>query len=353
MYIERPQLLEAIRESILEKRITYIYGAAGVGKTTLCNQCIDKYFSDRKIHRIQTFSLDIPIISRRFDEGIYIFENFIYSLDENLILDISRMPANKDTRFIFISRSIYQINKEHIIEQISPFICIIEITPPSNMEMAAIFKDLYSLYSSATLDKVFGSIQGNVLVAHELGHLLLQQKFKEDNINILYKPCIIDKYGNAINKIDNSTKIAVTEVNDQLLCDLAENPELLHNLSPYNFERVIARMFEKKGFTVKITPQTRDGGKDIFVAKNDLLSFLFYVECKKYTPNRPVGIEVIQRLYGVISAENATGGIIATTSHFTKSAKDYVQERQLEHRLKLQDYNIISDILKSLQYKIQ
>ena len=76
MYIERPELLEAIRKSILENRITFIYGMAGVGKTTLCNQCIEKYFKNRKIHKIEPFSLDISLITRIFDEGIYIFEDY-------------------------------------------------------------------------------------------------------------------------------------------------------------------------------------------------------------------------------------------------------------------------------------
>lgn len=171
-----------------------------------------------------------------------------------------------------------------------------------------------------------------------------------DEINAIYKPCIVDYNGNPIDKVDVPIKIDVLEVNEQLLYELSQNTNLLYNLSPYDFERVIAKIFEKKGFSIKITPRTRDGGKDIFIAKNDLCSFLFYVECKKYAPNRPVGIEVIQRLYGVISAEKATGGIIATTSYFTKSAKNYIQEHQLEHQLTLQDYNAISDILKSLQY---
>lgn len=353
MYIERPQLLDAIRKSILENRITYIYGMAGVGKTTLCYQCIDKYFSNRRIHTIQPFSLDIPLITRIFDEGIYILEDFFYGWDKNILQDICKLPPDIDTRFIFISRDKIQINKEHIFSQINPFIHMIEIPPLSRMEMDVLFNDLYSIYSSVTLDKLFNITQGNVLAAHELGHLLLHQRLNEDNLNILYTPCIVDRYGNTINKIDNSTKIAVTEINDQLLCALAENPELLHNLSPYNFERVIARMFEKKGFTVKITPQTRDGGKDIFVAKNDLCSFLFYVECKKYAPNQHVGIDVIQRLYGVISAEKATGGIIATTSYFSKPAKDYIQENHLEHQLTLQDYDEISSILKSIQHNTQ
>lgn len=175
----------------------------------------------------------------------------------------------------------------------------------------------------------------------------------DGNYDLIYNPCLFDALGKVLPEIDNKTKIIITEVNDELLYELSRNPNLLYNLSPYDFERVIARMFEKKGFTVKITPQTRDGGKDIFIAKNDLCSFLFYVECKKYSPDQHVRIDVIQRLYGVISAEKATGGIIATTSYFTKPAKDYIQEHQLEHQLTLQDYNTISNILKSLQHNAQ
>lgn len=167
----------------------------------------------------------------------------------------------------------------------------------------------------------------------------------------VYQPCIIDSFGEPISKKENSPKIIITEINDQLLYELSQNPDLMYGLTPYNFECVIAKIFEKKGFSVKITPKTRDGGKDIFVAKHDLCSFMFYVECKKYSPDKPVGIDIIQRLYGVVSAEKATGGIIATTSYFTNPAKDYVQNHQLSHQLTLQDYDTISDILKSLPYK--
>lgn len=191
------------------------------------------------------------------------------------------------------------------------------------------------------------------LSAHEINHFLLQRKINGNDLNVLYTPCIVDKYGNKIDEIDSHTKIIVTEISDQLLYELAKNPELLHNLSSYKFECVVAKMFEKQGFSVEITPRTRDGGKDIFIAKQGLASFLFYVECKKYAPNKPVGIDVIQRLYGVISAERANGGFIATTSHFTKPAEDYIKEYNLLHQLTLQDYNTISDILKSLQHNAQ
>lgn len=186
-----------------------------------------------------------------------------------------------------------------------------------------------------------------------------QNTIHEPNINTatenkssIYQPCIVDFFGEPISKKKDTSKIIVSEINDQLLYELTQKPDLLYSLTPYNFELVIAKIFEKRGFSVKITPQTCDGGKDIFVAKNDLCSFLFYVECKKYSPDHHVGIDIIQRLYGVISAEKATGGIIATTSYFTDPAKDYIQKHQLNHQITLHDYNVIINNLKSLNYDI-
>ena len=209
---------------------------------------------------------------------------------------------------------------------------------------------MMNLYYTELMDyyyrKLLKESKGNPALVSYITNIL--NDTPEKNLDIIYKPCIVDAQGNPIDKAEPATKIIVSEVNDQLLFELSQNPNLLYNLSPYDFERVIARMFEKKGFSVKITPKTRDGGKDIFIARNDLCSFLFYVECKKYAPNRPVGIDVIQRLYGVVSAEKATGGIIATTSHFTKSAQNYVREQQLDHQITLQDYDTITNILKTL-----
>lgn len=354
MYIERPQLLEEIRKSILEYRITFIRGMAGVGKTTLCHQCLTKYFSNQNIHTIRPYSSDISLMTHKFDNGIYVFEDFSKEwVDINLIYDICKIPFDIDTKFVFISRERTLFLQEHLAHLIEPFVYTIEIAPFSRMELNDFFSNIYANYDRIPLDKLFGVTQGNILLAHELGHFLLHHKLKENDLNILYTPCIVDKYGNPINEIDSSTKIIVTEINDQLLYEISKKPKLLHNLSSYDFERVVARIFEKQGYLVEITPKTRDGGKDIFIAKQGLASFLFYVECKKYAPDKPVGIDIIQRLYGVISAEKANGGFIATTSHFTKPAEDYIKEYNLEHQLTLQDYNTISNILKSLQYKTQ
>jgi len=86
-----------------------------------------------------------------------------------------------------------------------------------------------------------------------------------------------------------------------------------------------------------LTPASRDGGKDIYIATKDSLgSFLYLVECKRYAPDRPVGVGFIRQLYGTVQAERATAGILATTSFFTRGAKDF--QSKVEFQISLQDY---------------
>ncbi|GAH44709.1 unnamed protein product, partial [marine sediment metagenome] len=93
---------------------------------------------------------------------------------------------------------------------------------------------------------------------------------------------------------------------------------------------------------------TKDGGKDICAAsKNTLGSFLYIVQCKKYAPNRPVGVELVRELYGIVQVEKATAGIIATTSYFTKGAK--ALQNQLLYQISLKDYIGVQEWLKSIQ----
>lgn len=341
MYIiDRPDLLKKIKASILNNKITNIYGLLGVGKTVICKKCIDTYFSDVPIYMIRPYEFNLDVETKHYQTGIYIFEDFSYEWYHKIeINQLYHTPL--ETKFIFISQ---QKIKENNVGDI-------EILPFSEKEVGQYL--MMNLFYTEMMDiyerKIIKETNCNPLLVSEIVNILNKDTpYEINNLDIIYKPCIVDAFGKPIEKPNKSIIIAVTEVNDQLLYELYQNPNLLHNLSPYDFERVMAKIFEKKGFSVKITPQTRDGGKDIFIAKNDLCSFLFYVECKKYAPNRPVSIDIIQRLYGVVSAEKATGGIIATTSYFTKPAKDYVQEHQLNNQITLQDYDTICNILKTL-----
>lgn len=151
--------------------------------------------------------------------------------------------------------------------------------------------------------------------------------------------CIIDPLGNPISDISN-IRIDVSEVNDWMLNELNKNPTDLYKLSSRRFEELVAEILMRKGYDVELTPATRDGGKDIYVArKDDLGSFLYLVECKKYDATHKVGVSVIRDLYGVLSKEKATYGIVVTTSDFTKPAQEFQQD--LKFQMSLKNFNSI------------
>ncbi|MGH7130667.1 MAG: restriction endonuclease [Phycisphaerales bacterium] len=112
----------------------------------------------------------------------------------------------------------------------------------------------------------------------------------------------------------------------------------MHGLHPRRFEELVAELLDREGFEVQLTPESRDGGKDIYAVQSNALGrFLFVVECKRYALGKPVGIEFVQRLAGVVDGMRANAGIIATTSRFTRPAIE-CQERDYRTIISLRDY---------------
>lgn len=105
---------------------------------------------------------------------------------------------------------------------------------------------------------------------------------------------------------------------------LAKHPEYLTKLSPRRFEELIAEILAEMGYEVRLTPASRDGGRDIFAyIGTPIGKLLTIVECKRYMPGHNVGIEIVERfLWTINEKDNASCGLIATTSQFTRGALD-------------------------------
>jgi len=111
----------------------------------------------------------------------------------------------------------------------------------------------------------------------------------------------------------------------------------MYEISPRQFEEFVAELLEREGFNVNLTKATRDGGKDIFIAtKNNLGNFLYYVECKRYSSDNPVGVNLVRELYGTISADRATAGLLITSSYFTPDAISFT--KNIQYQLSLKDF---------------
>lgn len=146
---------------------------------------------------------------------------------------------------------------------------------------------------------------------------------------------------------NESPTITIMPANDKVFAYLAEHPEELYNCTPREFEKFMAQLYNKLGYKAELTKATRDGGKDIILRKPDILGdMVFYVECKQHNEKNKVGIDIIQRFTGVIEMDKVNGGIIATTSFFSKDAKDWIIEKDLNYKIQMHDFNTIQKMLK-------
>jgi len=195
---------------------------------------------------------------------------------------------------------------------------------------------------------------GPRLIPRLIQHANEVYEFRGDFVRVLYKsnneitPIILDAL--YLSTPPEETKIIVASEQDwsRLIKYLAQNPNMIYSLTPRKFEELVAELFIRDGMRVQLTPSTNDGGRDILVVSDTSLGkHLYYVECKQYSKDNPVGVELIRALYGVVEADKATAGLLVTTSYFTKGAKSF--HESLKHRLSLRDHDDLIEWLKMIQ----
>jgi len=160
---------------------------------------------------------------------------------------------------------------------------------------------------------------------------------------------LLEKY-DQVKKAECKDRVAseIITTSQDILHYITEDPDLLFDISPHSFEDVVAEILGGLGFEIAKTPRTRDGGIDIRIARKDEVGNLLYlVECKRFSPNNKVSVSIVRQLYGVVQLENATGGMLVTTSSFTKDA--LIFQRKACHRLSLIDYFGIREWLKFIE----
>ena len=93
-----------------------------------------------------------------------------------------------------------------------------------------------------------------------------------------------------------------------------------------DFERRVGEAFRMRGFAVTETGGVADGGIDLRLRRG---SESFLVQCKQWRATT-VSVPVVRELYGVMTAESATGGFVVTCGGFTRDARSFAQGRNIE-----------------------
>ena len=145
-------------------------------------------------------------------------------------------------------------------------------------------------------------------------------------------------------RVPDRVKSDINITTQSLIDKVAIRPEILQEITPRQFEELVCGLFERKGYNVQLTKQTRDGGKDLIVLNNSILGdMLIYAECKKWAPMHPVNVGLVRQLYGTVEADRATAGIMVTNSYFSREARRFQQT--IKSRMSLINY---SELMKQI-----
>lgn len=180
-----------------------------------------------------------------------------------------------------------------------------------------------------------GSIEGSIAPALEL-----VQRIQRDY-----------DFASADELLDETDLVSVPVVADvqnavaSLVLSLGPDPQDWYRLGPRRFEEALAEIWAGLGWETVLTPPAGDGGLDIRAIRSKQGVYLCYlIEAKAYAPDRPVGVDIVRKLYGVVERERATHGILATTSSFTRGAVE--EARAVKYRLSLAGVNRIHEWLQ-------
>ena len=175
------------------------------------------------------------------------------------------------------------------------------------------------------------------LVASQLESGLLTWDRLDTSLDEFVWPGILRADGRPADLVGRESRVVMSDVaaaNEDILSELKRHPERMRELTPRKFEELVAAILARQGYEVELTPASNDGGFDLYVAsKESLGSFLYVVECKRFTPPNKVGVQLVRALHGVVRKTRANAGILVTSSFFTRGAANYADETMFELHL--------------------
>ncbi|MCX6829060.1 MAG: restriction endonuclease [candidate division Zixibacteria bacterium] len=351
-FVGRKDELLFLSQAYFEKgiRVVCLVGLSGIGKSAFA----DKFANDNQ-HK---FPGGVVVIAARFSSAIQTSLNRLQKDKPCLIIwdDIDFLQNSYafeevESAIDRYPKSFHLLISRYMIEHRVVY-TYLHLGGLNHSEMQLLFKTRLEGYSRVDFERFWQLFLGHPLAA-ELAITCIRNGIYTANeivksLGDFEEPCLFGPDGRPLTKDSYDAIITdISSVNDDLLRKLEKDPKIFYQLSSRKFEEVIAEVFNRMGYQIILTPATRDGGKDIYAAKKDNLgTFLYIVECKKFGPDNHVGVSLVRELYGVVQAERATAGILATTSFFSKPAQEF--QESIKYHVSLRDYMDIQKWLKSI-----
>lgn len=236
---------------------------------------------------------------------------------------------------------------------------IIEAKPRKATETKALYQDLIASIALRTLHEVFEADQaqaidtccfngfihtvdpatGRDVQPHLISVRTTKPVFSEINLSRVDKATCLRNLGAAVSRhaAEAQPVKPIVEFNmmdarfiDQtdLVSGLGSAPNLM-DLTPGEFEVLVANLFGQMGLESKLTRSSRDGGVDcIAYDKRPILGGKVVIQAKRY--RHTVGVSAVRDLYGTMMNEGANKGILVTTSGYGPDAFSFASDKPIE-----------------------
>ena len=113
----------------------------------------------------------------------------------------------------------------------------------------------------------------------------------------------------------------------QKLLNKQTDLESIKALSWKEFEELVGEAYRRKGYSVVENHAVgSDGGIDLRLSKD---GNLFLVQCKRWKTEK-VDVRVVREMYGLMTAERASGAIIVTSGLFTQDARIFAEDKPID-----------------------
>lgn len=137
-----------------------------------------------------------------------------------------------------------------------------------------------------------------------------------------------------------NSQINYTSKQIKKIKDSSQALDILNQIQWEDFEKILCKFFQSKGYTSSLTREGSDGGIDILLSKNGSKEF---VQAKHWKTAR-VGVSVVREIFGIVQAERMNRAFIITSGLFTQDAQDFASK--VGDKIALIDGNYLIQIIK-------
>ncbi len=353
LMVGREKELDLLRESVIvnQDRIVAISGNNATGKTSLCRVFLNKHkelFNDQvEIIYVYPYHEELPEIRKEIK--LVVLEDMSFDNALEIVPKIETyLKSYPQKQFILIGAF------TDLLERFNPSVHIHLGALPSSESYQLLLNVLENKLPEKELLKITRLANGQPYILKLIAQYLNENKydFKEIvkliNENFRYHG-ILHTTGGILQETSREfqhLKSDIRVVNESILKKIKSSPTDIYNLNPRQFEEMVAELMINRGYEVDLTKVTRDGGKDLIVANHtDLGNFIYYVECKRYAPNNPIGVNLVRELAGTIYADRVTAGIMITSSYFSPDAIQFSEN--FRHQISLVDFIKLKEWIKN------